>query len=182
MGRSNHFADMNEVHVHTKTACKKQLAICFRHMSGGPNNCRHQPKPRFAEAEGKFIVETRQHMEEQFAALEDQLETLATQISNLCGHNEIGSRNPFTERRTQGHQHLAQAHANRQVSRFKLDTPEFQGCLQPKKFMVTGKNRKFSQKEVPRKMEEKVPREAGIMSQSIMEEEDSFILKYCSVD
>jgi hypothetical protein len=43
------------------------------------------------------------------------------------------------------------------VSRFKLDTPEFQGCMQPKEFKIIEKNRKFSQKEVPRKMVEKVP-------------------------
>jgi hypothetical protein len=49
--------------------------------------------------------------------------------------------------------------------------------------MVAEKNIKFSQKEVPRKMAEKVPREAAeIMHQSVVEEEDGFIVKYCSVD
>jgi hypothetical protein len=57
MGRSNHFADMNEVYVHTETAHKEQPAICLRHMSGGSNNCRCQPRPRFVEVEGKFIAE-----------------------------------------------------------------------------------------------------------------------------
>jgi hypothetical protein len=64
-------------------------------------------------------------MEEQFTVLGDQIKALATQISNLCGHNGIEFRNPFTERRTQECQHLAQAHANRRVSKFKLDTLEF---------------------------------------------------------
>jgi hypothetical protein len=76
-----------------------------------------------------------------------------------------------------------QAHANRRVSRFKLDTPEFQSCLQPKEFMVAEKNIKFPQKEVPRKMVEKVPREATeIIHQSVVKEEDGFIVKYYSVD
>jgi hypothetical protein len=43
------------------------------------------------------------------------------------------------KRRTQGRQHLVQAHVNQWVSRFKLDTPEFQSCLQPKEFMVAEK-------------------------------------------
>jgi hypothetical protein len=122
-------------------------------------------------------------MEEQFTVLGDQIKALATQISNLYGYNGIGSRNLFIERRTQERQHLAQAHANRRVSRFKLDTLEFQGCLQPKEIKVTEKNRKFSQKEVPRKMAKKVPREAAeITSQSVVEEEDGFIAEYCLVD
>jgi hypothetical protein len=76
-----------------------------------------------------------------------------------------------------------QAHAIRWVSRFKLDIPEFQSCLQPKEFMVAEKNIKFPQKEVPRKMVEKVPREAvEIIHQSVVEEEDGFIVKYYSVD
>jgi hypothetical protein len=122
-------------------------------------------------------------MEEQFTVFGDQIKALVTQISNLYGHNGIGSRNSFTERQTQGRQHLAQVHANRRVSRFKLDTQEFQGCLQPKELKVIEKNRKFSQKEVPRKMAEKVPREAAkLMSQSVVEEEYGFIVEYCSVD
>ena len=146
-------------------------------------NIRHrQPRSWYTGMEDKFIAEYQRDMEEQFSVLEDQIKALATQIFNLCGHNGIGSRNPFTECWTQGCQHLAQAHANRRVSRFKVDTPKFQGCLQPKEFMVTKKNRKFSQK-VPRKMAEKLPREAlEIMSQSVVKEEDGFIVKYCSVD
>jgi hypothetical protein len=124
-------------------------------------------------------------MEEQFTVLGDQIKALTTEFSNMGGYNENGSRNPFTERRTQGLQHLAQAHANQRVSRFKLDTPEFQSCLQLNEFMVAKKIYiyKISTKKVPRKMVEKVPREAvEIMHQSVVEEEDDFIGEYCSVD
>jgi hypothetical protein len=61
-----------------------------------------------------------------------------------------------------------QAHANRRVSRFKLDTPEFQGCLQPKEFTVTEKLEKFVKKKVPKEA-------AEIRSQSVEAEEDRFI-------
>ena len=74
-------------------------------------------------------------MEEQFAALEDQLETSPTQISNVCGHNGNGSKNPSAEHRTHGRKHHAQVHATRWVNGFQLDIPEFQGDLQPKEFM-----------------------------------------------
>ena len=104
-------------------------------MGGRPNGCRRQLIPRFAEAEGKFIVETRQHMEEQFVALEDQLETSPTQISNLCHHKGNGSRNPSAKRRTHELQHHVQAHANRWVDEFKLNIPEFQRDLQLEEFM-----------------------------------------------
>jgi hypothetical protein len=63
---------------------------------------------------------------EQFTVLGDQIKTLASQISNMCGHNESGSRNPFAERGTHGRQHHAQAHAHQQMNKFKLDKPEFQ--------------------------------------------------------
>jgi hypothetical protein len=58
-------------------------------------------------------------------AMRGQIKDLTTQISNLCGHKGNGSRNPFTERQTHGCQHLAQAHANWWVSRFKLKIPKF---------------------------------------------------------
>ena len=74
-------------------------------------------------------------MEDQFAALEDQLETLPTQISNLCHHKGNGSRNHSTVRRMHGRQHYAQAHATRWVEGFKLNIPKFQGILQPEEFM-----------------------------------------------
>jgi hypothetical protein len=44
------------------------------------------------------------------------------------------------------HQPLVQAQANRWESSFKLDTPKFQSCVQPKEFMVAGKNKKSSTK------------------------------------
>jgi hypothetical protein len=69
-------------------------------MSGGPNSSRRQPRPRFVEVESKFIVERWQYKEDQFQAMRDQVEVLTTQLSDLCHHDEDGSRNPFTECRT----------------------------------------------------------------------------------
>jgi hypothetical protein len=90
-------------------------------------------------------------MEEQFTTLEDQLETLPTQISNMGGHKGNGSRNPSAERQTQGCQHHVQAHATRWVDGFKLNIPEFQGDLQHEELMdlvaVVGEVLDF--KEVP---------------------------------
>ena len=57
--------------MHTETAHKEQLAIRLWHMSGGPDSFRRQPRPRFAEAEGKFIVEHWQYKEDQFQAMRD---------------------------------------------------------------------------------------------------------------
>jgi hypothetical protein len=127
-------------------ARKEQPTIRLWHMSGGPNGCRHQPRPRFAEVEGKSNAEWWQYKEDQFKDMRDQIEDLTTQISNLCGHKRSGCRNPFTEHQTHKHQHLTKAHANRRVSRFELNIPEFQGDPQPKEFMVTGKknSRKIS--------------------------------------
>jgi hypothetical protein len=98
MGRSNRFAEMDKVYVHTKTTRKEQPAIRLRHMSGGSDSCRRQPRPRFTGAEGKFIAERRQHKEDQFRAMRDQIEDLTTQLSNLRGHKGSGSRNSCTER------------------------------------------------------------------------------------
>ena len=151
MGRSNRFADMNEVYVHTEIARKEQSTIRLWHTGGGPNGCRRQPIPRFVEAKDKFIAEIQQHMEKQFVALEDQLETSPTQIFNVCGHNGNGSWNPYVECQTHECQDHAQAHATRWVDEFKLDIPKFQGDLQLKEFMdwiaVVGKV--FDFKEVP---------------------------------
>jgi hypothetical protein len=135
MGRSNRFADMNEVYVHTKTARKEQPAICLWHMGRGPNDCRRQPRLQSAVAEGKNNAETRQYKEDQFWALEDRHEASPTQISNLYRHNGNESRNPYAERQMHGRQHHAQAHATRWVDGFKLDIPKFQGDLQPEEFM-----------------------------------------------
>jgi hypothetical protein len=134
MRRRNRFADMYEVYAHTETACKEQPAIRLRHMGRGPNDCRRQPRPQFAVAEGKTKAKTRQYKEDQFRALEDRCEASPTQISNLYRHNEHGSRNPSAECRTHGRQHHAQAYATRWVDGFKLDFPEFPGVLQPSEF------------------------------------------------
>jgi transposase len=134
--------------VHTKTAYKEQLAIRLRHMEekfgglimrkkgrvrtqhgvptdhladmDGSNICRRQPRSWYTGAKDKLIAAYRQHME-QLTVLGDQIKALAIQISNMCGHNENGSRNLFTEHETYGRQHHAQAHTHRRVSRFKLD-------------------------------------------------------------
>jgi hypothetical protein len=135
MGRSNHFAEMDDVYVHTETACKEQPAIRLRHMSGGSDSCRRQPRQRFVGAEGKIIAERWQHKRDQFRAMRDHIEDLTTQLSNLRGHKGSGSRNPCTERQTQGRQHLAQAPTNQRVSRFELKIPKFQGYQEPKEFL-----------------------------------------------
>jgi hypothetical protein len=90
-------------------------------------------------------------MEEQFAALEDQLKTLLTQISNMGGHKGNGSRNPYVECQTQGRQHHAQAHAIQWVDGFKLNIPEFQGDLQPEELVdqVAAVGEVLNFKEVP---------------------------------
>jgi hypothetical protein len=137
----------------------------------GPNIRRRQPRPWYTGAKDKLIAAYRRHME-QLTILGDQINALATQISNMYGHNENGSRNPFAKHGTYRRQHHAQAHAHWQVSRFKLNIPEFQSCFQPKEFLVIEKINK-----------KKVPREAAeIKSQSVVEEEDRFIEEDCSVD
>ena len=116
-------ADMNEVYAHTETARREQPTIYLQHMGRGPNDCRRQPRPQFAVAEGKIKAETQQYKEDQFRALEDRREASPTQISNLYRHNGNGSRNPSAERRTHGSQHHAQAHSTRWVDEFKLKIP-----------------------------------------------------------
>jgi hypothetical protein len=111
--------------VNTETTRKEQPAIRLQHMSDGSDSCCRQPRPRFVETEGKFIVERWQYKEDQFWAMRDQIEDLTIQLSNLHGHKGSGSRNPCTERRTQGRQHLAQAPTNQRVSRFELKIPKF---------------------------------------------------------
>jgi hypothetical protein len=93
------------------------------------------PISRFVEAEGKFIAKHGQYKEDQLQAMKDQIEDLTTQLSNLCRHNEDGSKNLLMEHRMQGCQHLAQANTNQRVSRFKLNIPNFQGNPQPKEFL-----------------------------------------------
>jgi hypothetical protein len=84
MGRSNRFADMNEVYVHTEIVCKEQLTIHLWDMGGGPNNFCRQPRPQFTVVEGKSNAKPWQYKEDQFQALEDQLETSPTH-KPLCG-------------------------------------------------------------------------------------------------
>ena len=55
-------------------------------------------------------------------------------------------------------QHQAQPYAKWWVNDFKLDIPEFQGCMQLEEFLLKEKeNIKFPQKEVCRKMAKMVP-------------------------
>jgi hypothetical protein len=85
MGRRDRLADMNEVYVHTKAACKEQPAIRLQNMErfdgltvqrkgcastqhevpidhladmDGLNVRHHQPRPQYTRVEGKFITET----------------------------------------------------------------------------------------------------------------------------
>ena len=116
MGKSNYFADMNEVHVRTETACKEQSTIRLRRMSGGPNNCRRNQGGSILS----YVVSTRRPHYPNI---------------QLVWSQRSGSRNPFTERWTHGRQHLAQTHENQRVSRFKLSIPEFQGDPQPEEFL-----------------------------------------------
>jgi hypothetical protein len=90
-----------------------------------------------------LFAEHRQHMEEQFTVLGDQI--------NMDGHNGNGSRNPYAEHQTHGRQNHVQAHATRWVNGFKLNIPEFQGDLQPEEFLdrVAGVGEVFDFKEVP---------------------------------
>jgi Ca2+-binding EF-hand superfamily protein len=127
------------------------------------------------------------HSEEQFASLREQIAALTKLLSIESSRDrsrhipsppeleeddarvEDEDGDPFTEREVHRHQPLVQAQANRWESGFKLDTPKFQSCVQPKEFMVAKiKNKKIPQKEVPRKMAKMVPKEgAEIKHQSV---------------
>jgi hypothetical protein len=163
MGRSNRFADMNEVYMHMKIALKEQPTIRLLHMEkkfGGltvpkkgrariqhgvltnqladmdcPNVRHHQLRQRYAGEEDKLITETLQHMEKQFTILGDQIKALTTQFSNMGGHNGDGSGDPYAEHGTHDRQHHAQAHANQWENKFKLNISKFQGDLQTKEFL-----------------------------------------------
>jgi hypothetical protein len=78
MGRNNRFANMNKVYAHTEIARKEQLAIRLWHISSGPNGYCCQPRPQLMQAKGQFNAKPWQYKEDQFWALEDQLETLPT--------------------------------------------------------------------------------------------------------
>jgi hypothetical protein len=112
----------------------------------GPNIRRRQPRLWYTRARDKFIAEYRQHMEEQFTVLGDQIKTLTTQLSNMDGHNGNEFGDPSAERGTHRCQHCTQAHANQWENRFKLNIPEFQGWLQLEEFLVTEKIEKSTTK------------------------------------
>jgi hypothetical protein len=126
------------------------------------------------------------HSNAQFASLREQIVALTKLLSIGSGQDrrrhipspheseeddaivEDEDRDPFAERGVHKHQPLVQAQANRWESGFELDTLEFQSCMQPKKFMVTEKNKNIPQKEVPRRMAKMVPKEgAEIKHQSV---------------
>jgi hypothetical protein len=69
----------------------------------------------------------------------------------MGGHKGNGSRNPSAERRKQGRQHHAQAHATWWVDRFRLYIPKFQEDLQPEELMdrVAAVGKVLDFKEVP---------------------------------
>jgi hypothetical protein len=133
------------------------------------------------------------HSEAQFASLREQIAALTKPLSIGSGRDrrrhipsphdseeedayvEDEDGNPFAERRVHRHQPLVQAQANRWESGFKLDIPEFQGCFQPKEFLVTEKIEKINKKKVPREA-------AEIRSQSVVEKGDRFIEEDCLVN
>jgi hypothetical protein len=79
------------------------------------------------------------------------------------------------ERGVHKHQPFVQAQANRWEFGFKLDILEFQGCFQPKEFLVTEKIEKINKNKVPREA-------AEIRSQLVVEKEDRFIEENCLVN
>jgi hypothetical protein len=133
------------------------------------------------------------HSEAQFASLREQIAALTKLLSIGSGRDrrrhipsphdseeedayvEDEDGNPFAERRVHRHQPLVQAQANRWESGFKLDIPEFQGCFQPKEFLVTEKIEKINKKKVLREA-------AEIRSQSVVEKGDRFIEEDCLVN
>jgi hypothetical protein len=84
--------------VWKKGCVRTQHGVPTDHLADmdGPNIRHRQPRPWYTGAEDKLIAEHRRHME-QFTVLGDQIKALTTQISNTCGHNGSGSRNPFAE-------------------------------------------------------------------------------------
>jgi hypothetical protein len=133
------------------------------------------------------------HSEAQFTSLREQIAALTKLLSIGGGQDrrrhipspheseeddarvEDEDGNPFAERGVHRHEPLVQAQANRWESSFKLDIPEFQGCFQPKEFLVTEKIETINKKKVPREAVE-------IRSQSVVEKEDRFIEEDCLVD
>jgi hypothetical protein len=120
------------------------------------------------------------HSEIQFASLREQIAALTKLLSIESGRDrsrhipsppeseeddaivEDEDGDPFAKRGVHRHQPLVQAQANWWESDFKLDTPEFQSCVQPKEFMVVEKNKNIPQKEIPRKMAKMVPKHQSV--------------------
>jgi ribosomal protein S15P/S13E len=122
-----------------KGCARTQHSVPINHLADmdGSNICRRQPRLWYTGAGDKFIAEYRRHMEEQFKVLGDQIKALTTQLSNMGGHNENGSKDPSAECGMHRCQHRAQAHATQWENVFKLNILEFQGWLQPEEFLVT---------------------------------------------
>ena len=106
-----------------------------------------------------------QRMEEQFEALTKQLATLAV-INQPRNHSptlhfveedEVDynvkdeMENPFVGHRRRREKPLVSYNSNRWESGFKLDIPEFKGCLQPEEFLdwVAAVEEILEFKEVP---------------------------------
>jgi hypothetical protein len=155
-GRGNRFAHLEDVNNHQEPV-------------------REEP-PATYQAQSKV----------QFASLREQIAALTKLLSIESGRDrsrhipsppkseeddaivEDEDGDPFVERRVHRHQPLVQVQANWWESGFKLNTPEFQSCVQPKEFMVAEKNKNIPPKEVPRKMAKMVPKEgAEIKHQSM---------------
>jgi hypothetical protein len=155
-GRGNRFAHLEDVNNHQEPV-------------------REEP-PATYQAQSKVC----------FASLREQIAALTKLLSIESGRDrsrhiplppeskeddaivEDEDGDPFVERGVHRHQPLVQAQANRWESGFKLDTPEFQSCVQSKEFMVAEKNKNIPPKEVPRKMAKMVPKEgAEIKHQSV---------------
>ena len=104
----------------------------------------HDEIARNTQLEARF-----QWMEEQFEALTKQLVALAivnqpqncsptlrfVEEDEVDYNVEDEMENPFAGHRRRREKPLVSYNSNRWESRFKLDIPEFKGCLQPEEFL-----------------------------------------------